>query len=96
MLGVQVLSVALNHGVEQLVAHQAHNLKVVGSSPTPVTNCNRMEEQDFEEKKLRVLRAPNLRQLIDAANKVGITKESFISIVPPSVKEGEYTLLYFK
>ena len=25
-------------GMEQLVARQAHNLKVVGSSPTPATN----------------------------------------------------------
>ena len=27
-----------NRGVEQLVAHRAHNPEVVGSNPTPATN----------------------------------------------------------
>ena len=31
--------VTSHRGVEQLAAHQAHNLKVVGSSPSPATNC---------------------------------------------------------
>ena len=30
-----------NSGVEQLAARQAHNLEVVGSSPTPATNDSR-------------------------------------------------------
>jgi hypothetical protein len=37
-IGVR-FSVAVQHsGVEQLVAQQAHNLKVAGSSPAPLQN----------------------------------------------------------
>lgn len=43
-------SCVLHHGVEQLVAHQTHNLKVGGSSPPSVTISKsflRLEDSSF-------------------------------------------------
>lgn len=37
-LSILCLSLFLHRGIEQLAARQAHNLEVVGSSPTPATN----------------------------------------------------------
>ena len=37
----------LYSGVEQLAARQAHNLEVVGSSPTPATKKERRENRGF-------------------------------------------------
>ncbi len=33
-----------HRGVEQLVARQAHNLKVTGSNPVSATNCGRIAQ----------------------------------------------------
>ena len=48
------------------------------------------------EKKLYVIRASNLRALIDMANKCKVTKDEYIAIIQPSLLGGEYSLVYYK
>ena len=49
----------------------------------------------MEGRRFNVIRSVTIRRLIDMANDLGLTKEAFITIVPPVVKGDEYTLVYY-
>ena len=49
----------------------------------------------MQEKTFKVVRAANLKMLIEAANNMRITKDTFIAIIPPSLHGGEFSLVYF-
>lgn len=48
-----------------------------------------MEERSY----LTAMTAPNLRRLLDKANKEGIQKESIVSIL---LQDEQYVLLYYR
>lgn len=50
------------------------------------------EETIKEGKLMTAITAPNIRQLVDIANEVSISREDIISIIPSN--EG-YTLIYY-
>lgn len=49
----------------------------------------------MEKKELKTIIAPNLRQLIGIANDLELTKDSIVTIIPPEVHGGQFSLVYF-
>ena len=43
----------------------------------------------------KVIKAANLRLLLEAANNMRITKDNFVTIITPPSYDGEFTLIYF-
>ena len=72
-----------HHKVLAMVANQAHNLEVEGSSPSLVTNIINM---------MQIINAPNLRQLIRKANELGLTKEEIVTI---QQSQDQFYLVYY-
>lgn len=89
-----------------MVAGQAHNLKVRGSSPLPATNFTNMEE--LEKRKMIRTKKSNgtevhqvmtaisgdtIRSIIRVANEEGIKREDIVSLLKES---GQFVLVYFR
>lgn len=78
-----------------VVASQAHNLKVEGSSPSLATIkvIKKMGEEHIRQSKaMFVEEAPTLRGLADFANGCKIPREDIVTILPS--KEG-YVMIYY-
>ena len=52
-----------------------------------------MEERQEDKKWLRYISAGNIRDIMDKANKLGVTGEEFLSF---NKSEGQYYLIYYK
>lgn len=89
-----------------MVAGQAHNLKVRGSSPLPATNFTNMEE--IEKAKMTRTKKSNgtevhqvmtamtndtIRGIVKAANEEGIKREDIVSLLK---ENGQFVLVYFR
>lgn len=98
---------ALYRGVIAMVAGQAHNLKVRGSSPLPATNFTNMEEIE-RAKMTRTKKNTNgtevhqvmtamtndtIRGIVKAANEEGIKREDIVSLLK---ENGQFVLIYFR
>lgn len=49
----------------------------------------------MEKAIIRVITAPNLRQLIRLANDLELQRDSIITVMSPEVHGGEFSLVYF-
>lgn len=64
--------------MEQWLAREFHNLKVVGSNPTLATRrFNKME------KKLDMIKGPFLSKIIEKLNELKVQREDLVGIFPP-------------
>lgn len=82
-------------GVLAVVASQAHNLKVGGSTPPPATNIYNMgEENNIRYGKLMVAsEAPTIREIVELANELHIPREDVVSILPS--RDGFMIIYYY-
>lgn len=89
-----------------MVAGQAHNLKVRGSSPLPATNFTNMEEIEkrkmIRDKKsngtkvhqvITAIADDTIRGIIKAANEEEIKREDIVSLLK---ENGQFVLVYFR
>ncbi len=61
----------------------------MGSSPIRATKIKNMEE----EKKMAAITGFTIRNIIKAANEIGITRDAIVSLLK---ENGQYVLVYFK